>query len=505
MTVSLFDTARRRIVPFSPATPGVVTMYNCGPTVYGTAHVGNFRSFLLADLLRRTLEGEGLEVRQIMNITDVGHLTQDDQADGAGEDKLLQTAARLGWDPFRVARHFEAEFHRDRARLGLLDAHAYPRATEHVPQMLELITGLLERGHAYAVGGDIYFDVSTFPAYGTLSGRDLDEQRCGARVSVREGKRNPEDFALWKVDDGHLMQFDPPKGAHGALRRGFPGWHIECSAMSMHYLGETFDVHTGGEDNLFPHHECEAAQSTALTGQPLACYWLHTRHLLLDGAKLSKRAGTALTLDDLEARGFAPRVVRLALLAHHYRRPMNLTDDALHSAKRAVGRLRELHDRLREVAWEPGPQQTDDRSAAALAERFRAALRHDLDTPAALVPVFEALGRWLDDVPQGSAARAALRALHEVDGVLGVLDDEIRTGVVPAAELDAAAADRDLAEDLAALARGEVRCLDRLLAARHQARARRDFATADQLRDAIGAAGIAVRDVKDGVVWTRCT
>ena len=306
MTLSLYDTATRAVQPLRPITAGHVRMYNCGPTVYGTAHVGNFRAFLLGDLVRRHLEASGMRVTQIMNITDVGHLTVDDQADAAGHDRLMVAAERFGWDPFRVARHFEEAFHRDRDRLALRPAHGYPRATEHVPDMLVLVDRLLRRGHAYRVGGEVYFDVASFPAYGALSGRNLEEQRAGARVAVRREKRRPEDFALWKVDSGHLMQFDPHDPAlwadhpHGpvavdpGIGVGFPGWHIECSAMSMRYLGETFDIHTGGEDNLFPHHECEVAQSTAATGRPLANLWLHTRHLMVNGRKLSKRDGTAL-------------------------------------------------------------------------------------------------------------------------------------------------------------------------------------------------------------------
>lgn len=510
MPLSLHDTARRAVVPFEPLHPPRVSMYNCGPTVYSTAHVGNFRSFLLGDLLRRHLGASGLEVHQVMNITDVGHLTVDDQADASGEDKLVSTARALGWDPWRVARHFETAFHDDRRHLQICDAHDYPRATEHVPDMLAMIQILLDRDHAYFVDGEVYFDVSSFPAYGALSGRNLAEQRAGARVAVRHGKRRPEDFALWKVDPGHLMQFDPHDPAlwdgwtgprlelDPRIGRGFPGWHIECSAMSARYLGATFDIHTGGEDNLFPHHECEVAQSTAAHDAPLARWWLHTRHLLVDGRKLSKRDGTAITVDGLRARGFEPRVVRFLLLSHHYRRPMNLTESGLVAARHTVARLRALRDRLRTLGTEGAPSDATVEEAAELRASWRAALDDDLDVPAGLAALFGTVRQWEGRAWTGADAALALRTLSEVDAVLGVFDERVRSATVAVEDLPATmSAD----EALRGFRIDSPASIVGMLAARHRARAEEDWASADRLRAALRAAGITVRDDVGTVTW----
>src|SRR5258706_4035846 len=317
-------------------------MYSCGPTVYSYQHIGNFRSFLMADLLRRVLELHGYVVRHVMNITDVGHMTEDHLADASGEDKLSKAARELGTDPYTVANHFERAFAEDAARLRLEiyqgaeaeDPSLHPRATRHVPEMLAMIQALLDRGYAYADShGQVYFAIDKFTDYGRLSGKVIDELEAGARVAVRDEKKDPRDFALWKVDDKHLMQWDP-HGSHGwapedrerlarlvpagmapSLAPGFPGWHIECSAMSSAHLGGQIDIHTGGEDNMLPHHECEIAQSYGAfgTGTPptsgatateseaptFARYWVHGRHLLVNGRKMSKREGTLFTVRDM--------------------------------------------------------------------------------------------------------------------------------------------------------------------------------------------------------------
>ncbi len=505
MSLSLYDTRRRAVVPFSSIDPGRVRMYNCGPTVYSTAHVGNFRSFLLADLLRRHFEASGYEVLQVMNITDVGHLTEDDRADAGGEDKLLATASALGWDPFRVARHFEDLFHIDRRRLGLRDAHHYPRATEHVAEMLQMIQTLLDRGHAYVAAGEVYFDVSSFPAYGSLSGRRLEDQRAGARVAVNPKKQSPEDFALWKRDDGHLMQFDPSDPAlwagrhrgvlHPEIGRGFPGWHIECSAMARRYLGDTFDVHTGGEDNLFPHHECEVAQSVGATGQPLAHWWLHTRHLQVDGEKMSKSGGTAYSIDDLVEKGFSPSDIRYALISHHYRRPMNLTDEGLQAAQSAVARIHRTHDGLRRSAGlVPEPLE----SAASLTRDFMSAMDDDLDVPAALVAVHTTIADWNRRELSPGQAATALVALQSIDEILGVLGSE-PVRYLSFRELEERAV-QEIDAVLAGLLSGRAG-IEAALVARHQARRSRDWSGADRLREALAGAQIEVRDEEDGVSW----
>src|SRR5687767_12439702 len=273
MAIRLHNSLTRTLEELRPREPGHVRMYHCGPTVYSSPHIGNFRSFLFADVLRRFVEDRGFRVTQVMNVTDVGHMTQDDE--DRGEDKLEAAARKLGRDPWAIARHYEDEFHDCQRKLLVRLPHHMPRATEFVPQMGAIIQTLLEKGFAYQVNGNVYFEIAKFPEYGKLSGKVLDELEEGARVAVNTEKKDPRDFALWKVDPKHLMQWDAPfRGG----QRGFPGWHIECSAMSAHYLGQPIDVHTGGEDNVFPHHECEIAQSEAATGRPFVKLWLHARH-----------------------------------------------------------------------------------------------------------------------------------------------------------------------------------------------------------------------------------
>jgi len=264
---------------FQSLEDGVVRMYNCGPTVYNRQHIGNFRAFLFADVLRRWLEYLGYDVRQVMNITDVGHLLND--AD-EGEDKIEEQARKDGKDPWEISRAETAVFLNDVSRLDVLEPMARPRATDYVPQMAEMVQGLIDKGHGYQVGGNVYFDVTTFDRYGRLSGNKVDDLEAGARIAVNEEKRNPADFALWKSDPKHLMKWDTSLG-----KDGFPGWHIECSAMSRELLGDQIDIHTGGEDNVFPHHECEIAQSECYTGKPFSTYWMHTKFLQVDGGKMN--------------------------------------------------------------------------------------------------------------------------------------------------------------------------------------------------------------------------
>jgi len=280
--VHVFNTMTRTKQEFIPLTEGLVRMYHCGPTVYNFATIGNFRAFILADLLRRYFEFKGLRVEQVMNLTDVGHMTSD--AD-EGEDKLEKSAREQKKDPYEIAEFYTQAFFNDIDALRIVRAHHYPKATEHVPEMIELIRKLLDRGHAYISGNNIYYDISTFPEYGKLSGNTLAKLQAGARIEINPEKKSPHDFALWKSDPHHIMQWDSPWG------RGFPGWHLECSAMSMKYLGNTLDIHTGGEDNIFPHHECEIAQSEGATGETFVRYWMHTRF----GAR---HAGGAVPADE---------------------------------------------------------------------------------------------------------------------------------------------------------------------------------------------------------------
>ncbi len=520
-TIRLFNTYAHAVEPFVSRDPGRVTMYTCGPTVYSFAHIGNFRSFLFADVLRRVLERRGYAVRQVMNITDVGHMTEDHLADATGEDKLAKAARELGKDPFVVAEHFEREFVQDATALRLrvyqgADATApahHPHATAHIPQMLEMVKRLVDRGFAYLdTSGQVYFEIAKFPAYGALSGKQLDELEVGARVAVREEKRDPRDFALWKVDPKHLMQWDASAYGFG---KGFPGWHIECSAMSKAHLGDAIDIHTGGEDNVFPHHECEIAQSCCADDGvpvPFARFWVHGRHLLVDGKKMSKRDGTFYTVRDLLAPtgavadklakagvGAVPAaVLRLTLISSHYRHQLNFTFDLLAQSQSLVARLQSLWDRLGELAGD-GSVSIQPLLDEHLA-KFDAALDDDLDMPTALAAV-SALLKALNQQQLGPGdARAALAALDGVDAILDVLDRSPRSGKLTRDRI-AALADGDVDALLAGELDGSA--IEQLVGLRAASKARKDFATADRIRAALRARGIELEDVADGVRWKR--
>ena len=555
--LKLKNTYSKSVEAFEPqgSATKTVRMYSCGPTVYSFAHIGNFRSFLGADVLRRTLERLGYKVRQVMNITDVGHMTQDHLADASGEDKLSKAARDLGWDPYQVAAHYERAFVEDARALRLAiyegaeatDPSLHPRATAHVAEMLVMIQRLLDRGFAYVDSrGQAYFDVSKFPAYGALSGKVLDELEAGARVAVREEKRDPRDFALWKVDEKHLMQWDPhgptgwpsgdyerfeklaPEGVDRRLRPGFPGWHIECSAMSRAHLGPVIDVHTGGEDNIFPHHECEIAQSFGAADElpaptSFSKYWVHGRHLLVDGKKMSKSEGSFYTPRDLfdpraagrpdlaerlEALGFPgarvpPSVLRYALIANQYLQPMNFTLDALVQAKASVERIQTRYDRLVEGAG-AGPATPEVEALVAKQTRaFDEALDDNLNVPNALAALFGFVGELnLRELGPGDAT-AALAALEGFDRVLAVLDRRPRSGIVAKGDLDARALPSAL-PPLDELRRAETLGaaeIEAMVLHRHAAKKARDFATADALRRELDQRGVALEDLPASVRW----
>ncbi|MDG2148348.1 MAG: cysteine--tRNA ligase [Planctomycetota bacterium] len=474
MSFHLHDTLQRKKVPFEPLLPGKVTMYNCGPTVYSPAHIGNFRSFLFADVLRRWLEVSGYEVTQVMNITDVGHLRDDDPETGA--DKMEEASRKEKLDPWQIAEKYTALFMEDLDKLGMLRAVAYPRATDHIPQMIAQIEGLLESGHAYEAGGAVYYAVSSFPDYGRLSGNVGEDLIAGARVKVADEKRDPRDFALWKSDPHHLMQWDSPFG------RGFPGWHIECSAMSQSLLGETLDIHTGGEDNIFPHHECEIAQAEGATGKPFVRYWMHARHLMLDGGKMSKSLGNLYTIGQLEEMGHPPIAVRFALLRSQYRQVLNFTLDGLKEAASSVRRLRLFAEEMELAAGDAKPADAPSWITAAV-KRFDESMDDDLNTSGALDGVFTLLHEAHRRQATGADAASALAALRRFDRVLGVLhtptDDH---GLSEAADEE----------------------IEDLIRRRTEAREAKDWAAADVLRDRLAALGIELLDGKEGKVrWRR--
>lgn len=477
MSLRFHNTLTRRLEDFQPLTPGEVRMYNCGPTVYSYAHVGNFRSFLFADTLRRWLEYRGFRVRQIMNITDVGHLVAD--AD-EGQDKIQVAALQQGKTPIEIANLYADDFLSTSKRLNCLEPELRPRATEHIPEMIAVIERLIAGGYAYVANGAVYFDVAKFPAYGRLSGNTQEQLLAGARVEVHPDKRSPMDFALWKHDPKHLMQWPSPWSS------GFPGWHIECTAMSTKYLGETFDIHTGGEDNIFPHHECEIAQTEAVTGKPFVKTWMHTRYLLVDGEKMSKSKGNFYTVRDLFAKGISPRVLRYALVSVHYRQPVNFTLAGCEAARTALQRLIDFRQRLRESAGTT-PNLSFRALLDAVRTGFEAGMDDDLNVSEALGAIFT----WVREMNKlaltPDEAAEALLWLARVDKVLGVLEmpEKAESPVDPV------------------LGAAEDAEIDRLVEERQAARKARDFARADALRKQLADQGIILEDTPQGVRWKR--
>ncbi|HEY8836495.1 MAG TPA: cysteine--tRNA ligase, partial [Dehalococcoidia bacterium] len=395
----LYNTLTHSIEPFVAGNPPEVSMYTCGPTVYRPVHIGNLRSYLMADWLRRTFARSGYVVRQVVNITDVGHMRQD-QLD-LGEDKVVAAALAEGRSPAEIAAHYTALYRNDLERLRIIPAAVNPRASDHIPEMTALIERLLERGYAYLAGSNVYYNVASFESYGVLSGNvngtELEE---AVRIQADPDKRDPRDFALWKgAEPGRTLQWPSPWGP------GFPGWHIECSAMAIKHLGETLDLHTGGVDNVFPHHEDERAQSEAATGRRFAGHWVHGQHLLVDGLKMAKSSGNAYTLDDLQNRGFDPLDFRYLCLSAHYRHRLNFSFSALRAAQRGL-----VHLRGRVQLAIPKPDTTWSTPWVAA---FEEALADDLNLPAALA----ALWRMLH-APGDEAAKVAI--LLDADQVLGL-------------------------------------------------------------------------------------
>jgi cysteinyl-tRNA synthetase len=471
MSFVVYNSLTRTKQPFRSLEPGVVRMYNCGPTVYSRPHVGNYRAFLFADTLRRWLEYCGYRVEQVMNITDVGHLTDDGDE---GEDKLEKQAKKDKLDPWEISRRVAQQFFADLAALGVRPAKVYPKASDHIPEMVEIIEGLIAKGHAYETGGNVYFDVSTFPEYGKLSGNRVDELEAGARIAVREDKRNPEDFALWKSDPAHIMKWSTRFGPHG-----FPGWHIECSAMSRKHLGDRLDIHTGGEDNIFPHHECEIAQTESFTGQPFATYWMHSKFLQVDGGKMSKSLGNVYTLDDVAAKGHSARQLRFALIRGHYGSPLNFTWDALKDAASALEGLDDLVRRLRRASKGDGAAAAADAGAELLDEArrtFEDGMNDDLNVSRALPGLFALRSAALEGRLGSAVAERALEFLAKANAVLGCIQVE----------------DELLPADIEAQ-----------IAARQAARKAKDFKESDRIRDELLAKGIVLEDTPKGVVWRK--
>ncbi len=467
MPLSITNTMSGRKEPFVPLEPGAVTMYVCGVTVYDRCHIGHARALLTFDVIYRYLRFLGFDCRFVRNFTDV-------------DDKIIRRAREEGVPPGELARRYIDEFHRDAAALGLLEPTLEPCATGHIPEMVAIISGLVERGNAYETDGDVFFAVESFPGYGKLSGRSLDEMTAGARVEVDRRKRHPMDFALWKRSREGEPFWESPWG------RGRPGWHIECSAMSTKYLGQPFDIHGGGQDLVFPHNENEIAQSECVAGTPFARYWIHNGFVRLAREKMSKSTGNILTIREV-LRRFDPAALRLYVLTTHYRNPIEFSEDALAEAQRAVDRIYQAVSRGnpapgRSPAGAPDPGALDD---------FRGEMDDDFNTPRALAVVFDevrAVNRLLDqgNGPDLDARRNALRVMAEALGLMQaslerVLEDRRMAGL----------ARRALSED-------EVR---RLIEDRNRARQVKDWSQADGIRDELKEKGVLLKDGPSGTTW----
>jgi cysteinyl-tRNA synthetase len=471
MAPRVFNTLTRGKEDLAPLHAGLVRMYVCGVTVYDLSHIGHGRSAIVFDVMRRYLKHRGHAVKFIKNFTDI-------------DDKIIRKANQEGVSAQEISERYIEEYRTDMASLGVAPADIEPKATEHVPQMIALIERLIAKGVAYPVEGDVYFEVRRFPGYGKLSGKNLEELQAGARVEVDERKRDPMDFALWKATKPGEPSWKSPWG------QGRPGWHIECSAMAMQYLGEVLDVHGGGEDLIFPHHENEIAQSEAATGKPFARYWLHNGFVNLAAEKMSKSLGNTLTIKDL-VRRHDPEALRLYLLGTHYRHPLEFGDERIVEAGRALARLRSLKDEADRIASRgtpaPGPDHGLFDDVAAHRARFEAAMDDDFNTPQALGVLFD-LARVLhaarDQVAQGTAGAGAfllgVGELVMLARVLGLLEG----------------ARKEAAVDPQLKAR-----IESLVYLRQEARRQRDFGEADRLRDELSRLGVVLEDTRDGTTW----
>lgn len=477
MALSVYNVLHRQREDFEPLVPGRVNMYVCGPTVYDYPHVGHGKLYVSMDVVVRFLRFSGLSVRYVQNITDVGHLLD------TGEDRIMRGAVRERREPMEIVEKYTREYFSAMDALGVARPDISPRASGHVIEQIGLIEKLIENGHAYEANGNVYFDVMSWPGYGKLSGRKVEEQEAGARIDVREDKRHPADFALWKkAEPEHILRWPSPWGI------GFPGWHIECSAMSMKYLGQTFDIHGGGLENIFPHNECEIAQSEAVTGEPFARFWILTGSLTIDGVKMSKSLGNSITVAKALER-WRPEQIRLFILSSHYSSPVDITDAALAAAGEGAARLSEA---VRAVTYRKRDAAHGDPAAAwveKLAQykaRFVEAMDDDFNAPVAISVLFD-MARDTNAYVNSSEP-ATTGTLQAIEDIYNALAGDV-LGLLPKSN----AAD---SMDIGPL-------VELLIEIRRDLRASKQYAEADKIRKQLIELGIVLEDGVRGTTWKR--
>lgn len=483
----LYDSLSRQVKPLETLEPQHLRFYSCGPTVYSYAHIGNFRSFLTADLIVRTARAIGWKVTWVSNITDVGHLTEDDVADASGEDKMEKALRSKEGEQFNnvweLAEYYEDAYREDWKRLNLVEPEVRPRATQHVREQILASEELIQKGFAYETPTGVYFSVDSFPSYGKLSGNTQESLKKGARdVVLDENKQDQSDFAIWKKDDKHLMQWFSPYGW------GFPGWHIECSVMARAYLGDTIDLHSGGEDNKFPHHECEIAQSEALTGKPFSNHWTHTAFLQVNGQKMAKSAGNFYTVRGLVADGHDPLAIRFALISGVYRKNLNFTDQGLVDAATNIDRFR----RANEYAQKEGRGNSNiSAELTTLWEETLEAMLTDLNTPVAIAKALEGaklISKEGDNLSSTDAEKAK-QFLTNVNDLLGII-----WHIEPLAE----------APQEPVVSSADESRIEGLIQQRKDAKAAKDWNLADGIRKQLLEEGITLTDHPDGTVtWVK--
>ena len=479
MALKVYNMLTREKEEFIPLVADRVHMYVCGPTVYDHAHLGHAKTYVAFDVIARYLRFKGYKVRYVQNITDVGHLLD------TGEDRIMRGARREQLEPMELVEIYTRSYFEDMDRLGIVRPDISPRASAHIPEQIEMIKELLEKGHAYEVDGDVYFDVSSFEEYGKLSGHKVEELEAGARVAVREEKRHPADFALWKKSEPeHILKWPSPWGW------GYPGWHIECSAMSTKYLGSTFDIHGGGLDNVFPHNECEIAQSEAATGEPFSRYWLLSGSLTVSGVKMSKSLGNFLTLKDA-FKLYSPYALRFFVLSSHYRSPVDFSREALLSAQRGIERLHSAVRDVRNRLSTMGPSGTADLSYMTdldqYRKRFIEAMDDDFNTAGALAALFDMtreINRQINsDTPVSRGTLAGIDRLYRElgDQVLGLIPDNL---AAPGTSANVTS-----------------RLMQLLIDLREEYRRNQEYNQADTIRDRLTLLGIVLEDHPNGTSW----